>query len=207
MLSDDEPMAVPLWIDGHAFLTMAPAFRDVCNPFNGAVLRRTPMCDADTVRQAVSVAQSALASWAALPGEARTALLAALGEALASYGAHFAGLVGEESGLDSITATAEIEASVALLQNTAGAGAPAVLGVVGNSTSPLLGVLRLAAPALSAGAVVVVRPNPQTPSALFALAELTGRCGFPDGVFNIVHGGDAVVAGLRAVPGLSLLFS
>jgi len=72
---------------------------------------------------------------------------------------------------------------------------------------PLLAPLRLAVPSLMAGAVVVIRPSPETPSALFALAELTARCGFPDGVLNIVHGGEAVVDGLRASSGVSLLFS
>ena len=50
MRQTDEPLAIPLWINGHAYLTLAPAFLDVRNPASGEILRRTPLCGADQAR-------------------------------------------------------------------------------------------------------------------------------------------------------------
>lgn len=198
MLQIENPLAIPLWIDGRAYLTMAPEFLDVRNPVSGEVLRRTPMCGSDEAARAIEAARAALSQWAVQTIEERAALLASVGDALAAYASHFARLISEESGMDDDAATAEVGAVVALLRDSITGKASGVVGIVSNTEDPLLGAMRFAVPALMAGAVVVVRPNPQTPSALFALAELTGRCGFPGGVFSILHGGELAVDGLRA---------
>ena len=195
-MQDDDALAVPLWINGHAYLTLAPDFLEVRNPARGEVLRRTPLCGAATAQQAVAVAAAAVAPWAARPAAERAALLGALGDALADYADHFARLIAEESGLDAAQAAADVAAAVALLRSPPLGEASGVLAVV--ASSPLLAPLQLAVPALMAGAALVLRPPPQTPSALFALAELSGRCAFPGGVLNVLHGGDVVVAALRA---------
>ena len=44
MTETDEILAIPLWINGHAYLTMAPAFFDVRAPRSGQIKRRTPLC-------------------------------------------------------------------------------------------------------------------------------------------------------------------
>jgi len=210
MLQTDAPLAIPLWINGHAYLTLAPAFQDVRNPVSREVLRRTPLCGATEAQKAVETAQTALPLWCEQPATARAALLAALGEALAGYAGHFARLIIEESGKEVPAAEAEVGKAVALLcgSSTANAqSATGVVGIVGNAAAPLLDPLRIAVPALMAGAVVVIKPNPEMPSAIFALAELTGRCAFPGGVFSILHGAEAAVDGLRALEGVSLLFA
>jgi len=201
----DEALAIPLWINGHAYLTLAPAFLDVCNPLTGQRLRRTPLCGAGEARAAVAAASAALPAWRALSGAARAALLTALGDALAAYGDHFAGLIGEETGEDVARVAAEVAAAVTLLRSPPTGDALGVAAIV--ARAPLLACLRLAVPALMAGATVVVRPPPRAPSALFALAELTGRCGFPPGVFNVLHGDEAAIDGLRNGAPISLLFA
>lgn len=210
MLQTDAPLAIPLWINGHAYLTLAPAFQDVRNPVSCQVLRRTPLCGAAEAQKAVEAAQAALPLWCAQPASTRAALLAAVGEALAGYSGHFARLIVEETGKESPAAEAEVGKAVALLCGSLSAdasGAAGVMGIVGNAAAPLLDPLLLAVPALMAGAVVVIKPNPEMPSAIFALAELTGRCAFPGGVFSILHGAEAAVDGLRAVEGVSVLFA
>jgi len=201
--------AIPLWINGHAYLTVAAAFYEVRNPLTGEVLRRTPLCDASVAQHAVATARAAAAAWAAQRPGARAALLGALADALSGYAGHFTALLAEETG-EPAAAVAEVAQTVALLrgelnpvsvestgrdgvQNTA-----PVAAIVGAASAPLYGVLRLAVPALLAGAAVIVKPNPATPSALYALAELTARYRFPDGVFSVVQGGEAAVDGLRA---------
>ena len=199
MRENDVAQALPLWINGHAFLTVTPVFQDVLDPLSRKVLRRIPLCGFDEVQMATSAAQAAFASWASLSARARAALLAAVGGALEDYSAHFAALITEESGKESTLALAEVDESVALLNSSIAGADAGVVAIIGNAAMPLLSVLHRAVPALLAGATLVVRPNPETPSALFALAELTARCGLPSGVFNIVHGGDEVADCLRAV--------
>lgn len=207
MTDADEPLAIPLWINGHAYLTLAPSFFDVRNPASGEVLRRTPLCGAGEAQRAVAAADEALATWRGQPEAARAALLAEVGEALAEYAGHFVRLIVEETGQDRELAAAEVAQATALLRCAPAGEASGVVAIVGNGQSPLLSSLRLAVPALMAGAAVVVRPSPEAPSAIFALAELTGRCGFPGGVFNILHGGDAALDALRAIAPLTLVFA
>lgn len=202
MKENDVAQALPLWINGHAFLTVTPAFLDVLDPLSRKVLRRIPLCGSEEVQLAKSAAQIALASWPSLSAQARAALLSAVGGLLAGYSVHFAGLITEESGKESTLALAEIDESVALLNSSVAGVDSGVVVIIGNAAMPLLSVLHRAVPALMAGAVLVVRPAPETPSSLFAFAELTARCGFPNGVFNIVHGGDEVADCLRAVLGV-----
>ena len=210
MMSDtDQPLAIPLWINGHAYLTMAPAFFDVRDARSGEVRRRTPMCGAGEALSAVSSAQAALASWGARAGAERAALLAVLGDALAGYDDHFAGLISEESGKDSALAVAEVGEAVRLLRSAPASatstGGSAVVAIVSDDGAPLLGAVRHAVPALLAGATVVVKPSPKAPSAAFALAELSARCAFPGGVFNILHGDLAAIEGLCSASEVSLL--
>ena len=212
-LSDEAPV-IPLWINGRAFLTLAPAFQEVRNPANGRLLRRTPLCGAVEAQKAVVAAQSAVAGWEALGEPVRVVLLGALADRLAGYAGHFAGLIAEESGMPIELAEAEVDETVLLLRNARSGGASSleigmagVVGVVGSGEKPLLGSMRVAVPALAGGAAVIFRPAPKAPSALFALAELTARCGFSGGVFSIVHGSDAAVAGLNGLGGIQAVYA
>jgi acyl-CoA reductase-like NAD-dependent aldehyde dehydrogenase len=212
MKDTDDILAVPLWINGHAFLTMAPAFFDVRDARSGQIRRRTPLCGASQAATAIDAAAAALPAWLALAVGERAALLATLADALAGYGSHFAGLIAEEGGQDDAAAAAEVEAALQLLRSAAGA-APAiaggcVVGIVCDHQAPLAGLLQNAVPALLAGSTVVAKPSPKAPSAAVALAELTARSGFPAGAFNVLHGDLDAVEGLCAAPALGrLLFA
>jgi acyl-CoA reductase-like NAD-dependent aldehyde dehydrogenase len=205
MQTSDDALAFPLWINGHAYLTMAANFFDVRNPKTGEVLRRTPLCGADEAAKAVAAAQAALPKWAGLPVAARAVLLAAVGEALAGYAAHFAKLIVEETGKEAEAAAAEVAAAVALLRGASATALSGVIAIVSDDTAPLLGPLSRAVPALLGGATLVLKPSPKAPSPIFALAELTARNGFPGGVFNILQGDEAAVEGLCAASGVSVL--
>ena len=206
MSETDQVLAIPLWINGRAYLTMAPAFFDVRDAASGEIKRRTPLCGASEALAAATSAQAALPDWAARTVAERAALLLALADALAGYGEHFAALISEESGKDAALAAAEVGDALSLLRGVApaaasdtgstGTAANAVVAIVSDDSAPLLGPLRHAVPALLAGATVVVKPSPKAPSAIFALAELTASCDFPAGVFNILQGDLAAIEGL-----------
>ena len=198
MPKTEEILALPLWINGHAYLTMAPAFFDMRDARSGEVRRRTPLGGALETQAAVDAAVNAAPVWSAAP---KAALLDALADTLTHYRDHFAGLLAEESGLDATEAISEVdEATRALREATVGPTPGGVVAIVGDFSAPFLAPLRHAIPALLAGATVVVKPSPKAPSTLFALAELTARCGFPGGVFNILHGDLAAVEALCANP-------
>lgn len=209
MTETDEILALPLWLNGHAYLTMAPAFCDVCDARSGQVRRRTPLCDGTQALAVVESARTALPAWSARTVDARAALLAGLGEALAALAGHFAGLISEETGKDAASASTEVDAVLKLLRAatssaaaTAGGG---LVGVVSDETNVFLGPLQRALPALLAGATVVFKPAPKAPSAIFALAELTARSGFPGGVVNVLHGDLAAIEGLCTADAVRLL--
>lgn len=207
MSRTEEIRAIPLWINGHAYLTMAPAFLDVCHAASGEILRRTPLCGPLEAEAAFASAAQAIPLWSALTLADRAALLNALAESLAAYATHFAGLLSAESSLPAEEAATEIAAAVKLLQQSAvDEAAEGVIAILGDRQQPFLALLRLAVPALLAGATVILKPSPHTPSALFALAELSARCAFPAGVINVLHGDLAAIEGLCAIAALRRLY-
>lgn len=206
MHCQEEIPAIPLWIGGHAYLTVTPGFEIVRNRASGQALRRIPLCGAAEVERALEAARTALPGWAALPYVRRAAFLTALSDALAGYARHFSMLIGEESGKTIEAAGAEVAAVVEMLRHPSGQANLEVVLVCGNAAEPLASVLRLAIPALLSGCALVVNTPPEAPSALFALAELTARSAWPGGVFNLVHGGESVMPALQAT-GIPIQFA
>ena len=193
----DGPKAIPLWINGRAFLTMTPSFFDVVNPDSGEAVYRVPLCGADEAAEAAAAAHAARPAWSASAPATRQTRLDALADALEGYAGHFAKLLRGDTGIDEAAAAAEVAAAVAALRG-AEVGDAGVVAVVVGVTSPLAGLAEAAAPALRAGGCVIVKPSPQAPSAAYALCELSGRAGWPGGVLNLVQGDTAAIAGLCA---------
>lgn len=206
MLSADDAPALPLWINGRAFLTMAPSFLDVVGGPDGRVLRKIPLCGADEVETAVSGARLALGAWNGSDGETRRGCLTQLGESLGRYRDHFAKLLGEETGRDGADCAAEVDRALALLARIQPRdAAPLVAGLLYDHQAPLLAPLVLSAQVLADGGVAVLKPSTKAPSCGVALAELWTRAGLPDGVCNLVQGDEAAVLALAAHPGVDRL--
>lgn len=191
------PKAIPLWINGHAFLTVTDAFFDVTNPTTGEAIRRVPLCGASEAAEVVGAAQAAQPAWAMMGMPARRLCLAALGDALDSYSGHFAKLLTQDCGFDEARAAVEVSEAVAALRG-ASVGETGVFGLVLDASRPLAGLAESIAPALMAGATVVVKPSPKAPSAAYALCELSGRADWPAGVLNLLQGDTAAIEGLCA---------
>ena len=203
MLSPDGAPALPLWINGRAFLTLTAAFYDVRDAQSGAVLRRTPLCGASEVAEAMASAEAAAPAWAAMPVAERQALLDDWAAALAAYAGHFAGLIRAETGKPAAAAEAEVAAAIASLRAgpddaAAPEAAGATFALAWDDSAPLAHATRLAAPLLRAGGTVVGKPTPKAPAAAFALAELSARVGLPAGVVNLVQGDEAALTALLA---------
>lgn len=191
------PKAIPLWVNGHAFLTVTDDFFTVTNPATGAAIHRVPLCGASEAAEAVGAAQAAQPAWAMMGMPARRVCLASLGDELELYTGHFAKLLMQDCGFDEAHATAEVGAAVAALHG-ASVGETGVFGLVLDASRPLAGLAEIVAPALMAGATVVIKPSPKAPSAAYALCELSGRADWPAGVLNLMQGDAAAIEGLCA---------
>lgn len=191
------PKAVPCWINGHAYLSVADTYFDVINPATGEAVRRVPLCGAVEAEQAVSAAQAVQPVWAEMGMPARRVCLGNLADALDRYTGHFAKLLSEECGFDEARATAEVGEAVAALHG-ASVGQTGVFGLVVDASRPLAGFAENLAPAVMAGATLVVKPSPKAPSAIFALCELASRAEWPAGVLNLLQGDSAAISGLCA---------
>ena len=63
-----------------------------------------------------------------------------------------------------------------------------VAGLITPWRTPFLAQARAVAPALAAGAAIVLKPDEWAPLPAALLAQITTAAGLPDGVLNIVHG-------------------
>lgn len=195
--SPEGSKAIPLWVNGHAFLTVSDAFHDVINPATGEPVHRVPLCGASEAAEAVAAARAAQPAWAEMGMQARRVCLANLAEALEGYAGHFAKLLSAETGFDEARASAEVATAIAALQAFT-VGETGVFALVIDASRPLAGLAEHIAPALMAGATVVLKPSLKAPSAAFALCELSARAEWPAGVLNLMQGDTAAIEGLCA---------
>lgn len=200
------PMAIPLWIDGHAYLTMGERFFDVVNPATGQALRRVPLCGPEEAAKAVEAAGGAQEGWAAMGLAARQLSLGRLADGLTRYAGHFAKLLVQDLGCPEAQASAEVEAAVAALRGTA-VGDGGIVALVVDAERPLQNLVLAAVPALLGGAALVVKPSPKAPSAAYALCELATRAEWPAGVINLLHGDGPAIEGLCAAGVDRLIFA
>lgn len=204
MLTADEIPALPLWVNGHAFLTMVQDFYQVQDALSGKTLRRVPLCGEDEVLEVVESSRASLDSWSATTVEVRRAPLQTMADTLAQprYREHFVQLIMQESGQDQNAADAEITAAINALGSPASA-ASGVVALVADDSRPLSAYALLIAETVSAGAVAVLKPSPRAPSCGFALAELWTRAGGAPGVINVVQGDESALKALAAHPEVS----
>ena len=193
--SPEGSKAIPLWINGHAFLTVTEAYHDIINPADGEAVHRVPLCGASEAAEAVAAARAAQPGWAEMGMQARRVCLGNLADALDSYAGHFAKLLIAETGFTAERAASEVTVAVEALRAFA-VGETGVFGLVIDASRPLAGLAESIAPALMAGATVVVKPSIKAPSAAFALCELSARAEWPAGVLNLMQGDTAAIDGL-----------
>lgn len=190
-------MAIPLWINGRAYLTVSDRFYDVLNPASGEAVRRVPLCGAAEAAEAVGAARGAQAQWAAMGVPARRVLLNALADGLERYAGHFAKLLDLDAAVGAEAAAQEVADAARALRGES-VGASGVCALVVGAGRPLARFAAALAPAMLAGATVVVKPSPKAPSAIFALCELSARAEWPAGVLNLLQGDTAAIEGLCA---------
>jgi len=214
-------LAEPIWRDrlwSGGWVEGRGGQLDVIEPATGAVLTRVARADRADVAAAAAAARAAQPAWAALPADARQAVLLEAAAILSRRAGEFAPWIMRETGSVGAKAAVELEHAAGFVRQ---AGAMAtepqglllpsadsrlsmarrvplgVVAVISPFNFPLVLSIRAVAPALAAGNAVVLKPDPRTPvSGGFLIARVFEEAGLPPGLLHVLPGdaeaGDAL---------------
>ncbi len=219
-----------LLINGKLTHAEAGRERTLINPATGAPADTVPEGDASDVQRAVAAAKAAFddGRWSRLGPGARAAALYKLADLLEAHLDTLAEIESRNVGKPiKLAHDSDLPFAVDCLRFFAGAarmlegkGATEYvpgytsmirrepIGVVGQLAPwnyPLMMAIWKIGPALAAGNTVVLKPAPETPLTSLALGQLALEAGIPDGVLNVVSGGDEAGIALVAHPDMRLI--
>lgn len=205
-------------IDGKA--AGAATTLPVRNPATGEVFAHVPDAGQAELDSAVAAAARAFPSWAATPIEERRAALLRISAVISDNLADLARLLTQEQGKPLADAMSEIGGTAWWAKAVSEMDIPAEekdigtarvvtryvpLGVVGAivpwNFPSILSMFKIG-PALLTGNTMVVKPSPFTPLTSLKLGELL-RGVLPEGVLNIISGGDALGPLMTAHPDIA----
>lgn len=201
-----------LFIDGK--WVKKPRTYELRAPYNGQLLARISMADADDVEKAISGAQRAFQTMKDLPAYQRSEILFRVARLLKERKEEMARIVAKEAGKPIRTARGELERTIVTYQFAAEEAkriygetipmdaAPGGEGRIGMTWREPLGVVvaitpfnfpfNLVAhklgPAFAAGNTVVLKPAEQTPLSALAIAEIFQEAGLTDGALQVITG-------------------
>jgi aspartate-semialdehyde dehydrogenase len=189
----------------------------VANPSTGGLVGHVPDLGVAETRAAVAAAHRAFPGWARLLPQQRAGLLRRWFDLIVANREDLAVLMTLEQGKPLNDARGEIDYAASFVEwfaeeakrvdgempmshlpnrlMTVRREPVGVAACVTPWNFPAAMITRKAAAALAAGCTVVIRPASETPFSALALAELADRAGFPPGVFNVVTGDAATIAG------------
>jgi malonate-semialdehyde dehydrogenase (acetylating)/methylmalonate-semialdehyde dehydrogenase len=211
------------YIGGTFVDTTAEQHLDVTNPADGSVISRVPLSSGTDVDRAVEAAQKAFPGWSGMPIKERVQVFFRYKTLLEKNIDELAALVTEENGKVLSEGKAEVlksaeltEFACSLPQITAGEVLEVSRGVECRVERYPVGVVASITPfnfpnmvpnwtipnAIALGNCMVLKPSEQVPISAGRIAELLREAGLPDGVLNIVHGGQATVEAICDHPGI-----
>jgi malonate-semialdehyde dehydrogenase (acetylating)/methylmalonate-semialdehyde dehydrogenase len=214
------------YIDGAYVADKPEKYLDVTNPANGAVISRVPLSSAAEVDRAVQSAKKAFPAWSAMPIKERVQIFFRYKALLEQNIDELARLVTQENGKIDSEARAEVlksaeltEFACSLPQITAGEVLEVSRGVECRIERYPIGVVASITPfnfpnmvpnwtipnALALGNCMILKPSELVPISAGRIAELLREAGLPDGVLNIVHGGQATVEAICDHPGIEAI--
>ena len=199
---------------GGDFVDTDQEYIDVHDPSDGTVISRVPLSSRDDLDKAVAIAQRAFPGWSALPIKERVQIFYRYRALLERDIEELTALVTEENGKIYSEARAEIlkameltEFACSLPQLTGGEVLEVSRGVECRIERFPLGVVASITPfnfpsmvpnwtipnAIALGNCLILKPSEMVPLSANRIAELLAEAGLPQGVFQVVHGGRAVV--------------
>jgi aminomuconate-semialdehyde/2-hydroxymuconate-6-semialdehyde dehydrogenase len=207
-------------INGEPRAPRGGRYLEVTDPATGQAYAQCPDSSAEDVADAVDAATHALLRWSTMPADARARCLSRLADLIEARLDEFAAAESRDSGkplalarsLDIPRAIANLRFFAAAATQFAGEAHAMEHGAINYTLRLPLGAVGCispwnlplylftwkVAPALAAGNAVVAKPSEVTPHTAWLLGTLVQEAGFPDGIFNIVHGsgpavGEAIV--------------
>ncbi|MEA2463197.1 MAG: malonate-semialdehyde dehydrogenase (acetylating) / methylmalonate-semialdehyde dehydrogenase [Acidobacteriota bacterium] len=202
------------------------ALLDVTDPASGGVLSRVPLSGMSEVDRAVQAAQKAFPGWSATPIKERVQVFYRYKALLEKNIHELAALVSEENGKVRSEAEAEVlksaelcEFATSLPQIIPGEVLEVSRGVECRVERYPVGVVASITPfnfpnmvpnwtipnAIAVGNCMILKPSEQVPLSAGRIAELLREAGLPDGVLNVVHGGQETVEAICDHPGIEAI--
>ena len=196
---------------------------DVHDPADGSVISRVPLSGMSDVDRAVDAAQKAFPGWSSTPIKERVQVFFRYKALLEKNIHELAALVSAENGKVRNEAEAEVlksaelcEFACSLPQIIPGEVLEVSRGVECRVERYPVGVVASITPfnfpnmvpnwtipnAIALGNCMVLKPSEQVPLSAGRIAELLREAGLPDGVFNVVHGGQETVEAICDHPGI-----
>ncbi len=193
------------------------------NPSTGDVITQVPLSGRNEIDAAVQAAAAALPAWSSMPIKERVQIFFRYRSLLEIHAKELTELVHRENGKILSEAAAEIEKSIELTefacsmpQLVSGEILEVSRGVECRIDKYPVGVVASITPfnfpamvpnwtipnALVLGNTMILKPSELVPMSSCRLAELLKEAGLPDGVLNIVHGGQAAVEAICDHPGI-----
>ncbi|MDN5298503.1 MAG: malonate-semialdehyde dehydrogenase (acetylating) / methylmalonate-semialdehyde dehydrogenase [Clostridiales bacterium] len=194
----------------------------VPNPATGEVLIHVPISNSTDFEKAVTAAKNAFPAWSKTAVPRRARILFKYQQLLVEHWEELAILITKENGKSVGEAMGEVQRGIECVEFAC--GAPTLMmgtqlpdiatnvesgmwrypiGVIGGITPfnfPMMVPCWMFPLAVACGNTFILKPSERTPLLANRLAELTKEAGFPDGVFNIVHGAHDVVNGILEHP-------
>jgi malonate-semialdehyde dehydrogenase (acetylating)/methylmalonate-semialdehyde dehydrogenase len=221
-----EILTVQNYLNGRFVPSENAEYLPVMNPGIGKQIARVPLSTATQVDDAVVFARAAFPAWSALSIKERAQVLFRYRALLERNAQSLAQLVHEENGKTMGEAMAEIDKSIevtefacSMPQLATGEILEVSRGVECRIDRYPVGVVASITPfnfpnmvpnwtipnSLVLGNAVILKPSEQVPLSSLRIAELLKEAGLPDGVFNIIHGGQAAVEALCDHAGIDAL--
>jgi len=197
-------------INGQRVTSGSPNRVPVFNPATGEQSAELPLSTVEEVNAAVAAAKSAAPAWGDTPPLKRARYMFKYLELLNKHAADIAREISKEHGKTHDDALGEVQRGLEVVEFACGIPShlkgdysrnvgPSVdtyadrkpLGVVAGITPfnfPAMVPMWMFPVAVACGNTFVLKPSERDPSAPMLIWDLFQQAGFPDGVFNVVHG-------------------
>ncbi len=191
------------------------AFVDVTNPASGRTIGQVPLSTAADVDAAVQAARAAFPAWRSTPSPVRARVLFRLKALLEEHKEELAIQLTQEHGKILAETRGEVQRGIENVEHAC--GMPTLMmgdtveeisrGIDSASWRQPLGVYGIITPynfpvmiplwfwpyAVATGNTVVIKPSEQDPLTHQKIVDLARQAGLPEGVLNVVHGGQEAV--------------
>ena len=207
---------------GRKIASASPRFSNVFNPATGDATARLPLSTVEEINAVVAAAKAASVGWGATPPMKRVAPMFRFKDLLQKNADAIARAISEEHGKTHPDALGELQRGLEVVDFACGIPhlikgeysrniGPDIdswsdrqpLGVVAGITPfnfPAMVPMWMFPVAVACGNTFVLKPSERDPSAPMLIWELFQEAGFPDGVFNVVHGDKTAVDALLDHP-------